>query len=354
MHNLGQGIIASFEIRMAGVNHIRKSTQALVQELDRGHNAMAKELREDLHEAEGQRERESRVEIGQRTSDVSAWLKEYDEGHAAMGRELRADLAKVGPALHQAEAQREGEARQKVAQRRSDVGGMIKGFDQALAAMSRLLRADLSQVPSALHEAEGQREGEAQQQSAQRKRDVGAQLKEDDEGHAAMGRELRADLAKVGPALHQAEAQREQEARGEIAQRKAAVQALRDHVAAERAGAREEWQGLTSAMRHKRNGAAVVAEAPASSVIAEPAPTPTAPPPTAEEEVAGAIVGAVTEELTALGDRVFQYLANHPDGTRLTEIEREFGVGRLQAGRVVRHLMDEGKAEKRDFCYFAS
>lgn len=64
--------------------------------------------------------------------------------------------------------------------------------------------------------------------------------------------------------------------------------------------------------------------------------------------------GAVmTEEFTALGDRVFQYLANHPDGTRLTEIEREFGLGRLQAARVIRHLTDEGKAEKRDRCYYA-
>jgi len=54
-----------------------------------------------------------------------------------------------------------------------------------------------------------------------------------------------------------------------------------------------------------------------------------------------------------LHDRVFAYLANHPNGTKLTELEEEFGVARSQMARVVRELMDSNKIEKREQFYFA-
>ena len=34
----------------------------------------------------------------------------------------------------------------------------------------------------------------------------------------------------------------------------------------------------------------------------------------------------VTTMLTELRDRIFAYLANHPDGTKLVEMEEEFGI----------------------------
>ncbi len=54
-----------------------------------------------------------------------------------------------------------------------------------------------------------------------------------------------------------------------------------------------------------------------------------------------------------LRDRVFVYLANHPDGTKLSELEEKIGAARIQAARVIRELMDENKVEKRDLLYFA-
>jgi len=54
-----------------------------------------------------------------------------------------------------------------------------------------------------------------------------------------------------------------------------------------------------------------------------------------------------------LRDRVFAYLANHTNGTKLTELEEEFGVARIQMARVVRELMDSNKVEKREQFYFA-
>lgn len=54
-----------------------------------------------------------------------------------------------------------------------------------------------------------------------------------------------------------------------------------------------------------------------------------------------------------LRDKVFAYLADHPDGTKLVELEEEFGVSRIQMARVVRALMDNNKVEKRELLYFA-
>lgn len=54
-----------------------------------------------------------------------------------------------------------------------------------------------------------------------------------------------------------------------------------------------------------------------------------------------------------LRDEVFAYLANHPDGTKLTELEEEFRLARIQIARILRVLMDNNKVEKRDLLYFA-
>jgi len=52
-------------------------------------------------------------------------------------------------------------------------------------------------------------------------------------------------------------------------------------------------------------------------------------------------------------DRVFTYLASHPDGTGLTELEEEFGLSRIQVVKVLHTLADAQKIEKRDQLYFA-
>ena len=54
-----------------------------------------------------------------------------------------------------------------------------------------------------------------------------------------------------------------------------------------------------------------------------------------------------------LRDRVFAYLADHPDGTKLVELEGEFGLARIQIAKVIRELMDDNKVEKHNLLYFA-
>ena len=63
------------------------------------------------------------------------------------------------------------------------------------------------------------------------------------------------------------------------------------------------------------------------------------------------VVGRVP--LNQFGDRVLAYLANHPNGTTLKELEDEFGLARIQIAKAVRALMDDKKVEKREQLYFA-
>ena len=104
-------------------------------------------------------------------------------------------------------------------------------------------------------------------------------------------------------------------------------------ISSELAGGRDEWQILTATMQAHRGGA---------PVEVKPSPEKTA------EEAA-----EITPEIADIRDRVFEYLANHPDGTKMTWLEEEFGLARIQIAKIVKSLMDENKVEKRELSYFA-
>jgi len=91
--------------------------------------------------------------------------------------------------------------------------------------------------------------------------------------------------------------------------------------------------------------------APRPRAAAPPPPPPPAAPAAAREATVTA--EAETPETVALRDVVFEYLADHPDGARLTEMEREFGIARIQIAKVLHGLIDDNKVEKRDLLYFA-
>lgn len=198
----------------------------------------------------------------------------------------------------------------------------LKEFQDSRAVMARDLRADLAKSV------------------ATRKAAVSSQLKELDAAHASMSRELKADLAKVRPALEEEDRKRQSEARefrGElgraVAQGKAATQALLRDFGEEQAGVRDEWQKMTATMQSKRGGVAGAVKPPIKEIAEEAA--------------------SMTPEIAALREKVFEYLANHPDGTKLVELAEKLGVARIQVAKVVRSLIDENKVEKRDLLYFA-
>ena len=156
-----------------------------------------------------------------------------------------------------------------------------------------------------------------------------------------MAGELRAGLSQTeGQRIEQA-GQEAAERRSEIPQRKSDVAGQIAGYREEQAGARAAWQELATTMRGTRG----VAVAPPPDVV---------PPPVVEEVAPAAEVAEAPAEIeTDLTGRVFAFVADNPDGVRLTEMEVQFGLSRFAAARVANDLIEEGKLEKRDLLYFA-
>ena len=131
MQSLAEEIVRSYEDRISGVAQVKES--------------------------EAERKRTEAKDIAQRKSDVGTMLKGFDDAHAAMSNELKADLAKVAPALRETEAKRKRTEAKEIVQRKSDVSTMLKGFDDAHAAMSNELKADLAKVAPALRQSKAER-----------------------------------------------------------------------------------------------------------------------------------------------------------------------------------------------------
>lgn len=311
MRSLTQEIVRSYQERVTGIASLRQevgiqreATRTQVHEIDRARNAMARQQRAELGRG--------RTHLA---SNVAGQLRELDTRRQAMARQQRAELG--GGRTHLA----------------SSVAGQLRELDTRQQAMAQQQRAELGR-------------GRAHLSSS-----IGGQLRELGAAHQAMGQQQRAELGRGRAGLEAS----------------VSLQILGYHE--ELAGARAAWEGMTATLGARRGGHAAVAGAPAAPVAAAPVAAPPAvagtPAPASlvvevpvaveeeEEAVARAEVGEVTPEFISVRDRVFEYVANHPDGTRLVEIERELGLSRLAAARVVRNLMDEGKVEKRGLLYFA-
>ena len=178
--------------------------------------------------------------------------------------------------------------------------------------------------------------------------------------HEEMSARLKADLAKVEPELTQAETERVKQAQIEIKERVTSVRELLDEFKTERDKTATAWQGLVNVMQAKRGMAAPpVAEPAKEEAVAKTEPVEMVKAETEASEASGE-AGAMAEgesvertpETAALNDQVLAYLADHPDGTRMTELEEEFGVARIKMARFLKGLMEDNKAEKRDMLYF--
>jgi len=230
--------------------------------------------------------------IAELRETVKMDLKGFRDYRIATGREIRADLAR------------------SVTERKHEVADMFKGFDAELIELSRARVAMSKEMRANLAES-----------LADCKRSTGAMLEGFSQAHSTMSKEMRANLAK---SLADCK-------RSTGAMLKSFSTELKE-VRSELAGGRDEWQILTATMQAQRVGAAV--EMGPTEVVAVPA----------EEMI---------PETTDLGGRVFEYLANHPDGTKMTGLEEEFGLARIQIAKIVKNLMDENKVEKRELFYFA-
>ena len=171
--------------------------------------------------------------------------------------------------------------------------------------------------------------------------------------HAEMSTRLKEDLARVTSNLTETDAERTKVAQVDTGERAAGIKervaTIKEKLAvvsdllgdfkAEREKTATAWQQLGNIMQARRGMAAPESKSPET--------------PPAEEGPAAAPEPADTApETSSLTERTLAYLTNYPDGARMTELEAEFGVARIQMAKTLRKLMDEEKVEKRDMAYF--
>jgi len=325
MRNLAKDIVHSYEDRSARIAELRKtvksdlkntridlarsesgrkaSVSTLLKDISAAHAAMSGELKAGLTGGADNLRR-----------DVASILEGFGETREAMEKETKADLAKgVAERKHEVDALLK------------DVDGMLKGFTQNHNAMTKQMKRDLAKgVAERKHEVDALL------------KDVDTMLKGFTQNHNAMTKQMKRDLAKG------------------TAERKSDVDTLfkgfevkLNEVRTALDGGRDEWQRMAATLQSKR-GAAV-----ADVKLPKAAPAPASSKQVAKKAVARAEVADLTPGLAAFRNRVFEYLANHPDGTRLVQLEQKFGMARIQMAKIVKSLIGKNKVEKRDSLYFA-
>ncbi|MBI4339205.1 MAG: hypothetical protein HY680_04560 [Chloroflexi bacterium] len=195
------------------------------------------------------------------------------------------------------------------------------------ASLTREAQASHRRVRGSLAQMEGRRLGEAARWRSHRLsrlramvRDVHA-LRQDAQSVLAMARASRREGA------HQVSQQLGREVaavRSAVSQMRASAEQERSAAQADLAQARNLWRRLPS----------LVVPAPARQV--EPGAEP------AREEPDESLVS-----------RIFDDVANHPDGVRARELETRLAANRFQMMRALRTLLEEGKVRREEGVYFA-
>jgi len=241
----------------------------------------------------------------------------------------------------------------------ADTHNMLGDFRTGLREMGTQLKIDLTR---STHELTGgekgrleQAKGDLKQRQAELKErieQVSNLLGEFKETHQEMSNRLKTDLTRFTGELTGGEKGRLEQAKGDLKQRQAemrgrmaTVSELLGGLKAEREKATKAWQELANIMQGKGGMAQPRAKA-----------APGAPPAakmTGEDIVSRAGPLETTGEASTQREQVFAYLSDHPNGARMTELETEFNVPRIQMARILGSLIDEDKVEKRDMVYFA-
>ena len=383
IRSLTQDILASCEARMNAVGQLVADTHTMLGDFTTAHTEMSARLREslaefghDLETSEAERVAEARSDIKQRQEETKQWQEEVERridqvnsllgdlrsAHTEMSARLRQSLAEFGQELDRSEAKRAEQAHADLKERQEEtkqgmdqVSRLLGDLRSAHTEMSTRLRQSLAEFGRELDRSEAERAEHAQSDLKERQAEakqgmdrVNSLLSGLRSAHAAMSTHLKGELARTKSELAREGTERLEQAQttarerlATIQERVATVGELLGEFQAERQKAAAAWQQLGSIMQGKRGMTAPAAKADPEAPSVEEGPT-TAPEP-----------ADTAPATTDLSEMVLAFVAGRPDGARMTELEAEFGVARIQMARVLKGLMAEEKVEKRDMLYFA-
>ena len=264
---------------------------------------------------------ERRKEVAGLAREVASKLGDFRKGDAQRRRDIAALARDVAAMRADAEAfvghlhQVTGDRRSEIASMRADTDAFVGHLHQVTAGRRSDVAKQARQVAAML--------GDFRKLDGHRRREVTA-LK------AAVAT-MRADADAFVRHLHRLSADR----RRDRAHRHAEV-----------------WGG-TAAARPAAGPAKPAAARPATRPAKPAAKRPKAARRTQRRGKAVPKAPTATAQTATLRDVVIGYLADHPNGARLTDMEREFGMARIQIAAALRGLIDDNKVQKRDLVYFA-
>lgn len=354
MEHLTEDIIRSHEQRMAALTARRADVQSALSDtrcqMAARHIAQvaaAVELRAELGEDAAARHAAVAKALAASTTaragmsaNQRASLAKATADRQAEVRSMRADTQRAMREVHGARVAGEAELRAELDASRSDlfqqVSDLMAGIKQAHGTMAVTQRDALVQGCARLAAETATFLGEAAS------------------AHAAMAKAQRETLETGRTALH-----------ADVATTLGGFHGAREELAANLADFSQAWQSFTETMQARRAGRMPSAsvneegkQAQARSAnftfegVHHPEPWPAVKPVQAKPKAKAApnaASEAVVEAATLPSDEaVFSYLADHPDGLRLVELEEHFGTPRIRLKDILNRLIDENKARKDD------
>jgi DNA-binding ferritin-like protein len=177
LKNLGEEIIASYDMRIKAVGGLVKDTHSMLKGFHTEHKEMSAALRAELAKGEQSRLKDfkammSDIEktLADLTKNVSNMIKGFQKDHKAMADELEAGL-------EQGETQRLKDFQKMMSDIQKDmkeietfVANKLKEFDAAHADMSEELRKDLAKYVAGIVKETGQLIREYSSEMAQAKK----------------------------------------------------------------------------------------------------------------------------------------------------------------------------------------
>ena len=341
MQRLVEDLERSYEARMADVADRRHTTAGLLADAHATHADMAVRQQADLAR--------ERADLAMSTSESRRRARAM---HGAMSAELRSHLRTDRHALA------------------ADTGQFLTETSAGHRVMAAEQRQALARGPQVLRLwaiREIQRLGTMRAHMAADQRQMlaaGHRARRADTAHVLADlRSAREEVAtQLRTALRFDRVARQRAVRTTVSQHLATRQALASDLRA----FSQTWHGFAASMRARHangTGASMSAwpsAAPSLSGVQMPSEAP--PRPFNPGETGSVATGSVATESSTESrtmpsdDMVFSYLADHPDGVRLMELEEHFGVPRIRLSHVIGRLIEDNKAirDTERKLYFAS
>jgi hypothetical protein len=364
MQNLTQELARSRAERMASIATQQAETQSALRDSRTARMAAAAVLRQELAEGTARRQVAVATTLADLAAATARRQAESREAHAQSNTAMRGIHADrvVGEAILKKEL-RQGRADlfQKIVGVMGEIheahATMAAGQAEALAKGHKQLATETATFLGEVKSARGTMAAEQAEALVKGRVELragtAAFLDEVLGARTAMARSQRATLEAAHAALH-----------SEVTATLAGFETDRRALAEDLVKLSQAWRGFgeTPALRTEapvRPPAPPVVEdvAPPAPKVEQPAP-PRAPPQVIEPVGPAAAAPEVPVEAHKVPSdhAVFSYLADHPDGVRLVDLEAHFGVPRIRLVQTVGRLIESNKARRDEErkLYFAS